>query len=127
MQSLDPHQRPPDGIRAVYKKYQKMKPAELDADINILDLRPDSHTALPEKVHVVKELQIQDLNDTFRTFIGENAGLEGQFDSSSSTIAVYEHDDMPGKPPRESQLNHACDVYTHMDRNIHVYIQISTD
>lgn len=104
MQSLDPHQRPPDGIRAVYKKYQKMKPAELDNDPDILDLKPDSHTALPAKVHVAKELQIEHLRNTFWTFTGDDPGSEAQLGTSAKPMAVYEHEDMPGKQFLKYQL-----------------------
>ncbi|KAF2825208.1 hypothetical protein CC86DRAFT_446623 [Ophiobolus disseminans] len=47
MQHLDPHQRPPDGIRHVYKKYQKMKATDLDGDEVIVDLSDGA--TLPDK------------------------------------------------------------------------------
>jgi alkylated DNA repair protein alkB family protein 1 len=95
MQHLDPHERPPDGIRNVYKKYQKMKPKELEKDEDIVDLANDD-AALPEKVRIVRELDIKTLSSAFRAFAGTETD-DKLFDQlPTAPIAVYEHDDMPG-------------------------------
>ncbi|KAF1912004.1 hypothetical protein BDU57DRAFT_460081 [Ampelomyces quisqualis] len=59
MQHLDLHERPPEQIRHVYKKYQKMKPAHLDTDEDLVTLTSLSHAALPDRVHVVRELDAE--------------------------------------------------------------------
>ncbi|PVH95151.1 hypothetical protein DM02DRAFT_537962 [Periconia macrospinosa] len=56
MTNLDPHERPPDGIRAVYKKYQKMKSYQLALDPDIVDLPGQSLPNRDPKIRVVKEL-----------------------------------------------------------------------
>jgi len=96
MQHLDPHQRPPEGIRNVYKKYQKMKPKDLEEDQNIVDLTVVQQDALPEKVRVIKNLEIDQLKDAFRTFAGNNASDQLQHRHFEPSIAFYEHEDMPG-------------------------------
>jgi alkylated DNA repair protein alkB family protein 1 len=97
-QHLDPHQRPPQAIRAVYKLYQKKKtPVDLDTDEHIIHLTSASHASLPSNVHVVRELMVHDLMPVFRTFAASDMNVELQHHDSASTIAVYEHDDMPGK------------------------------
>jgi alkylated DNA repair protein alkB family protein 1 len=92
MQHLDPHERPPDGIRNVYKKYQKMKLQHLENDRHIVYLTRRMDT-LPDKVRIVRELNAEDLSEAFRGFAGSN---EPQHQGTTSSIAVYEHEDMPG-------------------------------
>jgi alkylated DNA repair protein alkB family protein 1 len=93
MHHLDPHERPPDGIRNVYKKYQKMKLKDIDLDENIIDLTSDTSTSSDPKVRVVKLYTGEDLNAIFRSFAGE--ALQAA-DLPRST-PVYEHSDMPGR------------------------------
>jgi alkylated DNA repair protein alkB family protein 1 len=97
MQHLDPHERPPERIRDVYKSYQKMKPADLDTDNGLLNLTSLSHATLPDKVHVVRELDTEHLARVFRTFMGADIRSETQAQRATLPLAVYEHDDMPGK------------------------------
>jgi alkylated DNA repair protein alkB family protein 1 len=107
MQSLDPHQRPPNDIRDVYKKYQRMKLQDLDGDIGIVhidqDLNQDPEFAHREtdasgarkgKVSIVGELESERLTAIFRSFAGSYTGDERPI---SSSVQVYEHKDMPGK------------------------------
>jgi len=91
MQSLDPHERPPDGIRRVYKKYQRMKPQDLEHDAGIVDVgRIPSN-----KMRIVKEWDREQLIATFRRFAGDSAGPDPL--PSTSSISAYEHEDMPGR------------------------------
>lgn len=96
MQHLGPHARPPEGIRTVYKKYQKMKLEDLDADQEIVDLAARARDTLPPKVCIVKELGPELLNEAFRAFAGSDASDDLQHQYNESSIAVYEHEDMPG-------------------------------
>ncbi|KAF1953690.1 hypothetical protein CC80DRAFT_537281 [Byssothecium circinans] len=94
MGNLDPHQRPPDSIRNVYKKYQKMKPQDLDSDSEILDLSSTLTPTQNSKVRVVREIDPEQLTASFRAFAG--GGVHRDVSSASESIAVYEHDGMPG-------------------------------
>jgi hypothetical protein len=94
MHHLDPHQRPPDSIRNVYKKYQKMKLKELDQDQVIIDLSSNAAASANSKVRVVRQYAYQDLAAAFSTFADDDAKLH-QLDMPTS-IPVYEHEDMPG-------------------------------
>jgi hypothetical protein len=98
MESLDPYQRPPEGIRNVYKRYQKMKPQDLSQDPDIVDLERDllseSQYGNP-KVEVVKVLDVDHLEDAFQKFAeGEELHLPI---TTSMPIPVFEHADMPGR------------------------------
>jgi hypothetical protein len=94
MEHLDPHQRPPDSIKDVYKRYQKMKPKDLDQDLDIIDL-PDSLTmSAKDKVRIVEEWSGHELTAAFRAFSGQ----DGQtYADLPPRIPVYEHTDMPGR------------------------------
>lgn len=104
MQSLDPHQRPPNSIRDVYKKYQRMKARDLEQEPEIVHLERDldqdlepGHLGkrLPRshdtKVSIVNELEPEQLTATFRAFAGSYTDHE-----SVKSVPVYEHKDMPG-------------------------------
>ncbi|KAF2847511.1 oxidoreductase domain-containing protein [Plenodomus tracheiphilus IPT5] len=95
MEGLDPHQRPPVGIKAVYKKYQKMKLKELDQDSDIVDLPQDGELPSNSKIRVVRQIQREELRTAFQAFAGDDAPPFEDVDQLS-TIRVYEHEDMPG-------------------------------
>lgn len=94
MDHPDPHQRPPNGIRDVYKKYQKMKPKDLDQDPDIIDLSKNTPTSAKGKVRIVDEWSSEDLTAAFRAFSGQDSQLYAEL---PPRIPVYEHADMPGK------------------------------
>lgn len=94
MQQLDPYQRPPDGIRNVYKTYQKMKLKELDQDQDIIDLANDASTS-SSSIRVVKTWKGEDLTASFLSFAAPDGQLQDLVVPDS--IPVYEHNDMPGK------------------------------
>lgn len=94
MEHLDPHQRPPDSIRDVYKKYQKLKQKDLDQDLDIVDLPDSLDTSAKDKVRIVEEWTGHDLTAAFRAFSGQ----DGQtYADLPLKIPVYEHADMPGR------------------------------
>ena len=94
MHALDPHERPPEHIRNVYKKYQKMKSHQLDTDDAILDLERD-HPDLDRRLRVVEEWDPERLTATFSQFSGDQANLESP--PQPAKVPVYEHQDMPGR------------------------------
>jgi hypothetical protein len=94
MAHLDPHERPPDGIRNIYKQYQKMKLGDLELDSSIIDLSSHVPASLHSGVRVVAEWRREDVTAAFRAFSGEEArDLDG---AATSLVSVYEHEDMPG-------------------------------
>lgn len=101
MDHMDPHQRPPDSIKDVYKKYQKMKSKDLDQDPDIVDLPTSLHTSAKDKVRIVEEWSGNDLTAAFRAFSGQD---EQTYAELPARIPVYEHADMPGR----TQFRYAC-------------------
>ncbi|EAT79378.2 hypothetical protein SNOG_13051 [Parastagonospora nodorum SN15] len=67
MQGLDPHQRPPENIRNVYKKYQKMKAKDLDTDADLVDLTQTSKDCLPEGIVCLKNLHPKSPSTNMKT------------------------------------------------------------
>ncbi|KNG47879.1 oxidoreductase domain-containing protein [Stemphylium lycopersici] len=96
MHHLDPHERPPDSIRNVYKKYQKMKLNDLSKDQDIIDLSSSMSASSNSKMRVVREYAVEELTATFRAFAGEGAAADLGDMHIPASIPVYEHEDMPG-------------------------------
>jgi alkylated DNA repair protein alkB family protein 1 len=91
MESLDPHQRPPDSIRRVYKRYQKMRLQDLDADPAIVHLSGHLVADPHSKLRIIREIDADRLTSSFQAFVGNKIKLE-----ATSRAAVFEHKDMSG-------------------------------
>ncbi|KAF1969338.1 oxidoreductase [Bimuria novae-zelandiae CBS 107.79] len=135
MPALDPHERPPEHIRDVYKKYQKMKSRDLEKDPALVDLERVIHTDLDAKLRVVDEWDPQRLTATFRRFGGDHDHEDPGATFHTSKLPVYEHQDMPGLliipsllPPEIqrsllsrllhrdlAQPSHLTNIHTHYD------------
>ncbi|KAF2269697.1 hypothetical protein CC78DRAFT_508257 [Lojkania enalia] len=89
---LDPYQRPPDNIRNVYKKFQKMKLADLKADQDIIDLEDAKAVGKNSKLSVVDDLGAEKLAAVFLSFAGPDAMKK----FAKTALPAYEHEDMPG-------------------------------
>jgi hypothetical protein len=92
MELLDPFQKPPDGIRNVYKTYQKMKVQDVEKDTDIMDIESDASMFRKGKIRTVKVLPASGLAAAFSKYT-ESGALE----SPISPAPVYEHGDMPGR------------------------------
>ncbi|OJD36600.1 alkylated dna repair protein [Diplodia corticola] len=90
--SLDAHERPPEHIRNVYKKYQKLRGNALNNDPELLDLRDGNAV---DQLRVVRSLAPADLRSAFQNF----AATEGSdsFTLADTPLPVYEHRHMPGR------------------------------
>ncbi|KAF2870170.1 hypothetical protein BDV95DRAFT_629423 [Massariosphaeria phaeospora] len=128
MQSLDPHQRPPEAIRNVYKKYQKMRLKDIDQDLELIDLDGDLSAAKKAHVSMLREIDVERLATAFRAFAGQNL-------QSMHSVPVYEIEDIPGLqvipslvPPEVQRLlltrllhrdlsdpSHLTNIHTHYD------------
>jgi alkylated DNA repair protein alkB family protein 1 len=122
MQSLDPHQRPPASIRNVYKKYQKMKPKNLETDADVVDVPETPKDGLPARVHIVQELDSKSLAEAFCAFAGGDARGKVQLRHAASMIPMYAHYDMPGKASW-SLPGYSCLVTRHAIKHVRDLIQ----
>ncbi|OCK86643.1 uncharacterized protein K441DRAFT_691598 [Cenococcum geophilum 1.58] len=95
-QHLDPHEKPPDHIRNVYKKYQKMKLRDLDKDPDIIDFKRGLLEEQKRHIKVIKEYNPEELTAAFRAFEGIQEPTNSQGGLIDPPILVYEHSHMPG-------------------------------
>ncbi|KAF9636379.1 hypothetical protein BFW01_g7275 [Lasiodiplodia theobromae] len=93
MMSLDAHERPPEHIRHVYKKYQKLRGNALNDDPQLLDPR-DSNAV--DRLHVVRFIDPTDLRSAFQDFAA--AESSDSLALPDTPVPVYEHRHMPGRP-----------------------------
>lgn len=93
MDGLDPHQRPPPGMRIVYKKYQKLKSEELIHDLGVIDLDGSLSETQEEKLSVLRKLDPEYLSHAFHAF----SGFDSPDPPLKGAVPIYVHADMPGK------------------------------
>lgn len=88
MAGLDPHARPPEAIRASYKKYQKLSAGDLAQDPDIVDFAlPDHGNA---GVHAIHQVSTAGLADALN--------LPADWPGRNRLVQAYELDALPGKP-----------------------------
>ncbi|KAF2494721.1 hypothetical protein BU16DRAFT_582560 [Lophium mytilinum] len=90
---LNPHERPPEQVKNVYKTYQKMKPKELAVDPDIIDFTRGLSEIQRASINVIEEIDPKKLNEAFRDFEGIESSSG---DEITTPIRVYEHSNMPG-------------------------------
>lgn len=89
---LDAHQKAPDGLKAFYKKYQRLPPQCINEDVTIIDFSRSTRYTYEKKVRVVRTIQVPMLL----------AHSTGRFDRASPvtqvsrSVDVFEHSSFPG-------------------------------
>ena len=90
--SLDAHSTPPLEFKEIFKKCQKLKLAEIDNDINILDF---SRSDIPHDVEALKRIDSSQLEAIFRRFVPNDDNDNGHITYESSPI--FRHKALPGR------------------------------
>lgn len=93
--SLSPHVRPPDNIREVYKKYQRLPLAEIDSDKSILDLQSLDPDDLPPGISLPERRSSKDLRCAFDQFIQGDCSLGGG--PLLENVPVFTHQSVSGQ------------------------------
>lgn len=88
---LNPHQKPPEYLRVFYKRYQKLDPADLGKDPDLIDFSSGLDTRHTDVVHCVQKI---DATTAYKFLFW--TGEEKISDSLYSPIHVYEHAALPG-------------------------------
>ena len=86
---IDAHARPPESLKAIYKKYQKLPLRALETDQDLVDLSRDNAKTLNHNVKVVNTI----------SFPGPVAQSSELFDHTSPdfrSVEVFEHAAFPG-------------------------------
>lgn len=88
---LNPHQKPPEHLRTLYKHYQKLNPADFEKDPDLVDLSHGLDTRHTNMVHCLRTIATATLHEPLSWF-----GEKKMSDSLSSSVLVYEHAALPG-------------------------------
>ena len=91
MNKPNAYQKPPNDIRAVFKKYQRMSLVMLDNDPVVVDFTRVGSLMYNTRVRVVRTIIFPELTEEFAGPAGDVADL-----SVSRSIQVFEHPDLPG-------------------------------
>lgn len=94
MSASDAHTKPPEEIRAIYKKYQKSSPPSLAADTEIIDfergLTHEQFIKLKEVRGIPGQLVL--------TACGDFGAMQPEgLSASCIDVPIFEHDNLPGK------------------------------
>lgn len=85
---LDPHARPPEKIKGLYKRYQKLKGDALFRDMALLDLQRDHATLVR-----VGQVSVDEQEEAFKTF---SRGEQEASKTPCHPLPIYAHEAMPG-------------------------------
>ncbi|KAF2196483.1 hypothetical protein GQ43DRAFT_405049, partial [Delitschia confertaspora ATCC 74209] len=129
---LDPYQRPPEGIRSVYKKFQKMDRKTLDSNTQIIDFSNFS-VDKANVLSVASSFERKELLSHFQAFSGNP--VEDHLEES--LVHMYEHRDIPGLfiipsllPPSTQTTLLSRLLHTHLSNpshltNLHTHYTLS--
>lgn len=87
---LDAHQAPPQGLKELYKRFQRLKIDELDSDPEILDFEK---VQLLDAVEILEPIKSSLLTSIFSRFAAEDNGNLSYIQDAP----VYCHKKVPGR------------------------------
>ena len=91
--SPDSRQKPPDGIRNVYKIFQKLSSNAIDLNPEILDFGRGLSAEQNKKCRKVDQIQHETLKSACFRF-ERRADQDSWF--SFANVPIFEHEDVPG-------------------------------
>ena len=86
---IDTHVKPPELLRATYKKYQKLPRHALETDQDLVDLSRDHTEKLKHSMKVVHTI-------SFPGPLAQSLGLLDQSAPGFRSVEVFEHPAFPG-------------------------------
>jgi hypothetical protein len=90
---MNPRERPPDGMRSLFKKYQKSKDSDLCNDLNVIDAT-SVDGRLANELKPAKLPCLSDPDCVFRDFLSNSSDRHGS--SASGNISAFEVTIVPG-------------------------------
>lgn len=104
LRGLDAHEKPPEGLRLLFKKLQKSSSSSLEKDPEILDLT--SHQIDNDsRIRTVASLKVQNIRPVFHQFVKDSGIADFLHVSERAAVQrldILEATDVPGG--RHSQL-----------------------
>lgn len=86
---LDAREQPPQFMKDIFKRFQRLPLSEISTDSHILDFTKD---ILPQGVRLDREISSEDLKSIYRRFVGDGR----DFDAPESQ-PVYSCEALPGR------------------------------
>lgn len=101
IKGLNAHDRPPEKVRNVYKKYQRIKLPEIEVDREIIDLGKLDVDKLCSPFAISGSLDSKRLRLAFDRFMGKS-GIPSETDENGSgglieNIPIFTHEKVSGK------------------------------
>ena len=92
--TLDPHDRPPEFIKSVYKRYQKLTLEAIQSDPTILDVRRSLSSEQQCRVREIGSVPLSSINNacSHLKFTEAHPGM-----GPSGDVPIYETDAVPGE------------------------------
>lgn len=101
IKGLNAHDRPPEKVRDVYKKYLKIRLPEVEHDEDIVDLEKLDIDNLPRSFAISGFLNSKDLRLAFDEFVGKAGSSSTEGDHHGGVfiedIPVLTHENVSGK------------------------------
>lgn len=99
IKGLQAHDRPPNSIRTIYKKYQRLKVSEVDNDPDVIDLARLDPDDLPASIKLLESMPSNDLRLAFDEFVQEtnSADVEEKPAGLIEDIPVFTHELVSGQ------------------------------
>lgn len=91
MASLNPHEAPPQDLKDLFKKYQKLKPDQYAQDKDLVAFGPYENLDT-EAFKALTPIATSQLQEAFSDFLGGEIG-----DLASASCPVYESRVLPGQ------------------------------
>lgn len=93
LQPLDPHQKPPETIKAIYKHFQKLSIDAIREDFKLLDFQRGLNGEQTKKCKEVKTISGQNVKAACLSLqLHDKLELR-----PCSDVQVFEHEDAPGE------------------------------
>lgn len=99
IKGLNAHDRPPEKVRDVFKKYQRYQASEVGSDPDIIDLEKLDPDDPPESIALSGWMSSKDLRRVFHEFVkGEDASSVEQSSSGGcfEDIPIFTHRKVTG-------------------------------
>jgi hypothetical protein len=99
IKGLSAHDRPPDNIRNIYKKYQRIKVSEVDNDPGIIDLARLDPDDLPASIEISGSMSNKDLRLAFEEFVTEQNAPEAEMEPGRliEDVPIFNHGRVSGQ------------------------------
>lgn len=86
---LDAREQPPQFMKDIFKRVQRLSLSEISTDSHILDFTKDN---LPQGVRLDKEISSEDLQSIYRRFVGDGKDFD-----APKIQPVYSCEALPGR------------------------------